>query len=175
MKYMTSLLVFRNFWRILLCAAAIVVSAAASAHDAPPPPQPVSMVPGDSTALEVAAMAIDAFHAALVKGDRDAALALLAENIQIYEQGWVERSKAEYAAHHLGSDMKFSAAVSSAQTARSGVGVGDMAYVTTEKRMTGKFNDKNIDSISLETVVLRRIEGSWRIAHIHWSSRDAKK
>lgn len=119
--------------------------------------------------------AIDAFHAALAEGDRDAALALLAEDIQIYEQGWVERSKAEYAAHHLGSDMKFSAAVPSAQTSRSGVVVGDMAYITTEKRMMGKFNDKNIDSISLETAVLRRVERNWRIAHVHWSSRDVKK
>lgn len=172
---MTSLLVFRDFWRISVCAAAIVLSAAASAHDAPTAPQPVSLVSGDSTAFGVAAKSVDAFHAALAKGDRDAALALLAEDIQIYEQGWVERSKAEYASHHLGSDMEFSAAVSSAQTARSGAVIGDMAYVVTEKRMTGKFNDKNIDSISLETAVLRRVEGNWRIAHVHWSSRDAKK
>jgi ketosteroid isomerase-like protein len=166
---------FRHLRRVLFCATALVLSTATSALAELKAPPSASIATGNSTAFEAAANIIDAFHAALAKGDRNAALALLGEDLQIYEQGWVERSKGEYAAHHLASDIEFSAAVSSAQTARSGAVVGDMAYVITERRMTGKFNDKNIDSISLETVVLRRIGGGWHIAHIHWSSRDAKR
>jgi len=171
---MPSIHTSRHLWQVLICAAAIGVSTTTSAHESPKPAV-VAAVAGDSTAFEAAAKVIDAFHVALAKGDRDAALALLGDDIQIYEQGWVERSKAEYAAHHLASDIEFSAAVSSVQTARGGAVADDMAYVTTETRVTGKFNDKAVDSISLGTFVLHREAGTWRIVHIHWSSRNAKK
>jgi ketosteroid isomerase-like protein len=171
---MASILPLQHLRQVLLCAAAIDFPTSTLAHEMPKPAVMAS-VASDSTAFDAAAEAVDAFHAALVAGDRDAALALLGEDIQIFEQGWVERSKAEYAAHHLASDIAFSATVASTQTARSGTVAGEMAYVSTEARMTGKFKGKDIDSISLETVVLRRIGGGWRVAHIHWSSRDAKK
>ena len=50
---------------------------------------------------------IAAFHAALVSGDKAKALALLSPEIAIYEAGYVERSREEYASHHLGGDMEF--------------------------------------------------------------------
>lgn len=136
-------------------------------------PQPA--VPEENAAIEDAARTVDAFHDALVKGDRQAAQALLDDQVQIYEQGWVERAKAEYVAQHLPSDAEFSAATTRAQTARSGVIVGDLAYVASEGEVTGTFKGKAIDSITLETMVLRREQSGWRIVHIHWSSRDAKK
>ena len=37
------------------------------------------------------------------------------------------------------------------------------------------FKGKAIDSITLETMVLRREQSGWRIVHIHWSSREPKK
>jgi hypothetical protein len=122
---------------------------------------------------EEAALVADAFHAALQKGDRGAALAALDDSVQIYEQGWVENSKAEYADHHLGADMKFAAATTSRQTARNGSLVGDLAFVTTESA-NGTFEAKPVDTINLETMVLRRSEKGWRIVHIHWSSRKPK-
>jgi ketosteroid isomerase-like protein len=125
--------------------------------------------------VEEAAAVVDAFHAALTKGDRDAALALLDDDVRIFEQGWVERSKAEYAAHHLESDAEFAMAVSSAQTTRTGTIVGDLAYVATESASKGKFKDKDVDAISIETMVLRLSESGWQIVHIHWSSRKAKE
>jgi hypothetical protein len=127
------------------------------------------------TPIEEASKIVDAFHGALTKGDGKAALALLDEQVQIYEQGWVERSKDEYASKHLESDMKFSAATTQSQTARTGAVVGDLAYISTEGRTAGKFEGKAVDSITLETVVLHRASDGWHIVHIHWSSRKAKK
>jgi ketosteroid isomerase-like protein len=164
---------FFHLRQVLYCVAAIGFSTTTMAHE--PPTATAVLNSGVSSAVDGPSIAVDAFHAALARGDHDAALATLADDVQIYEQGWVEHSKAEYAALHLASDVEFSAVVSSTQTARSGAVADDMAYVNTESRMTGKFNNKNIDSISLESVVLRRVGGEWRIAHIHWSSRDAKK
>lgn len=156
-----------------LAAALIMLATPVLAHEGAPD----KAAPTEDTAAPYAAAAatVDAFHAALVKGDRDAALATLAEDVQIYEQGWVERSKAEYASHHLESDMKFSAAVTREQTARRGAISGDIAYVMSESRSTGQFNDKPIDAIAIETMVLRRAGDGWLIAHIHWSNRNAKK
>src|SRR5690606_29848204 len=63
-------------------------------HDTPHVPVPPVRMAG-------AAEAVDAFHAALRAGDRDAALAVLAEDALIFEAGGAERSRAEYASHHL--------------------------------------------------------------------------
>jgi ketosteroid isomerase-like protein len=130
---------------------------------------------GQAPSFEAAAATVDAFHAALAKGNRDGALALLGDDMQIYEQGWVERSKQEYASHHLASDIEFSAAVTRTQTKRGGTRIGNVAYVMTETKTMGTFEDKAINSIGLETMVVRRSGKAWRIVHIHWSSRDVKK
>ena len=125
-------------------------------------------------AYEEAAHVVDAFHAALDKGDRDAALAALDDAVAIYEQGWVESSKADYAKEHLGADLKFAQSTKSEHTSRTGALLGDLAYVTTEGRTTGTFEGKPVNSITLETMVLRRDGEGWRIVHIHWSSRKPK-
>ena len=158
--------------RVIVAAVFLALAqATAFAHeDAPPAPTD----PQENAAIAEAGKIVDAFHDALVKGDRTAAQALLDDAVLIYEQGWVERSKAEYAAHHLESDAKFSAATTSTRTARTGAVLGDLAYVSSEANVAGTFAGKAIDSIALETMVLRRAQGVWRIIHIHWSSRDAK-
>jgi ketosteroid isomerase-like protein len=117
-----------------------------------------------------AAAAVDAFHAALRSGDTAAALALLDEEALIFEDGGVERSKAEYASHHLSADAAFSKAVRSVRTGRRGGGAGDMAWIASEARVTGSFNGQAVDRAITETMALVRAGGQWRIAHIHWSS-----
>lgn len=118
---------------------------------------------------------VNAFHAALDRGDKDAALALLAGNVQIYEQGYVERSKAEYASHHLASDMEFSQAVKSETNDVAVVDEGNLAYVISQGTTKGEFKGKPVDTINLETMVLSQVDGSWKIVHIHWSLRKVEK
>ncbi len=126
-----------------------------------------------SSASERAASVVDAFHAALGRQDTTSALALLADDALIFESGYVERSKMEYADHHLASDAEFAAAVTSVLSKRSNVVNGDMAWIASEGHTTGRFNNKAIDQITTETMVLRRDASGWRIVHIHWSSRKA--
>ena len=57
-----------------------------------------------------AAAAVDAFHVALKAGATAVALALMAPDVMIFEEGGAERSRDEYASHHLGSDAAFAAA-----------------------------------------------------------------
>jgi ketosteroid isomerase-like protein len=114
------------------------------------------------------------FHAALERGDRSAAAALMAKDALIYESGRAERSKAEYEAHHLAADAAFSQAVRRTVTRRHARLEGGLAWIASEASMKGTYKTRTINSISTETMVLRRNGSQWRIVHVHWSSADVK-
>ena len=46
---------------------------------------------------------------------------------------------------------------------------GDSAVSISRSKTIGTYRDRKIDNEGLETMVLRRINGGWKIAHIHWS------
>jgi ketosteroid isomerase-like protein len=118
---------------------------------------------------------VTAFHAALASGDTQAALAHLTEDAMIFESGGVERSRAEYASHHLESDAAYSAAVPRTLVSRSHGEDGDAAWVMSVETVTGTYRSRAINSRSVETMLLRRVEGQWRIMHIHWSSAEINR
>jgi ketosteroid isomerase-like protein len=153
----------------LLALAVAFAPAAFAAGEAKPAKAPL-----DTAVLAEATAAVDAFHAALKKGDKAAALAMLDDGVEIFEQGHVERSKAEYTAAHLDADMAFSGATKSARTNRGGAILGNLAYITSENKVTGTFKGKSVNVNSIETMVLHKAGKDWKIMHIHWSSRDAK-
>lgn len=128
-----------------------------------------------SPAAAEAASVVDNFHVALVRADVPAALAVLADDVLIFEGGHVERSKTEYASHHAPADAAYASAVSSKLQKRTAVADGDVAWVTSESRATGRYKDKAVDQLTTETIVLRKTADGWRIVHIHWSSRSAPK
>lgn len=162
----------RTCWKKnCLALAAVILAVPASAHEKGA--QTPSLTVLAPSAREAAAT-IDAFHDALGKGDRVAAAALIAADALIYESGGVERSKAEYASHHLPADTAFASATKRTVTRRSGHAVGDLAWIATESTTTGNYKGRAINSLSTETMILRRETGAWRIAHIHWSSANVK-
>lgn len=114
---------------------------------------------------------IDAFHAALKRGDAAAAAALLTEDAMIFEQGGAEASKAEYVTGHLPGDIAYSAVTKDEVTSRRSEIVGSLAVVMSQGRTTGEYNGKPVDRRTTETMVLKRSRGGWRIIHVHWSSR----
>ena len=122
-----------------------------------------------------AARVVDVFHAALRRGDTKAALSHLAADALIYEAGGVERSRQEYASHHLAADAAFARAVPGTNTRRSGHAAADIAWIATEGRTKGTYKGKPVDRITSETMVLRRAAGAWKIVHIHWSSAAGAK
>ncbi|MBI3439305.1 MAG: nuclear transport factor 2 family protein, partial [Proteobacteria bacterium] len=82
----------------------------------------------------------------------------------------VERSFAEYAGAHLPADMAFSAAVRFTIKQRDVIATGDAATVVSRSEVQGQFEGRPVHSQSMETMELRRMNGQWRIVHIHWSS-----
>ena len=154
---------------------ALMVTFAIAGSSLPASAQRAAAFPMTPAAVPRAAAAVvDAFHAAIGRGDLAGAAALLDANVLIYESGRAERSKAEYASHHLPADAMFAKALRRTVTRRSGRAEGNLAWVTTEARSQGKYKNKVIDSVGMETMILKRTGPAWRVVHIHWSSADAK-
>ena len=119
--------------------------------------------------------AVDSFHNALTRGDKEAVYRLLAEDVLIFESGGAERSLEEYAGHHMPLDMEFSKNMKRKVTAQSIQESEDTAIIFIESRTEGTFKNKNYNLMGKETVILKRNEGQWKITHIHWSSMPVSK
>ncbi len=113
---------------------------------------------------------VEAFAAALRASDEAALRRLTAPDIVIAESGGVEQSFDEYAGHHMPADMAFTAAVEFTLEDRDLIMSGDAATVISRSQVHGQFRDQTVHSRMMETMVLRRTAGQWRIVHIHWSS-----
>ena len=161
-----------RFGLIISAAAVVAISTVPAAAQLRPPASATSA----PLAPEVrhAATVVDAFHQALQSGDKAAALASLAPDALVYESGRIERDKAEYASHHLSADAAFATATKRSVTRRSGHATGNMAWIASEAKTSGTYRDRKINSLSTETMVLRRTGDAWQSVHIHWSSADVK-
>src|SRR3546814_12895590 len=102
------------------------------------------------------------------------ALALLADDVLIFESGGAERSKAEYASYHLAADATFSQATAQTITHRTGRAEGDLASIATESTPVGTYQDRLINLIETETTFLSRQNNGWQIVHVNWSTANAK-
>lgn len=118
--------------------------------------------------------AVAAFHGALASGDKAKALALLSPEIAIYEAGYVERSRDEYASHHLGGDMDFAKNSTRKVIKQTERIDGNTAIVWEETETTGTLRGKPVHIFGTGTVVLEKKGEDWAIVHVHWSSRKAK-
>lgn len=159
--------------RSFLCAGLIGVSLPGGAVASESRTLPSSAAFLAPTAHAAAAV-VHNFHAALKRGDNAVAASMLASDVLIFESGGIERSKAEYAAHHLSSDAAFAKATTHRIIHQSGAAVGGTAWIATEGRTTGTYKQQVIDIVSTETMILRRNNHLWQIVHIHWSSGKAK-
>jgi ketosteroid isomerase-like protein len=104
---------------------------------------------------------------------RDRVTSLFLPDALIVEAGTVQ-TRDEYQHEHLAEDIAFARAAPSTQRDVIVRQEGDVAWVTSTFRVTGKFQEKPIDNIAAETVVLTKTLGGWRIRAIHWSSHEAK-
>jgi ketosteroid isomerase-like protein len=100
-------------------------------------------------------------------------LSLLAPDAVILESGSVE-TREEYRAHHLPADMGFARAVASDD---SGISVrvrGDVAWAWSTSVSRGEYRGRAVNTAGAELMVLTRSANGWRIAAIHWSSRQRR-
>ena len=134
----------------------------------------VMLLAGASAFAATPSETVSAFHKAIHAGEKAKALELLSPAIVIYESGHVERSRDEYASHHLGSDMEFAKVTTRTVLKHTERVDGNIALVTEETETKGAFKGKNVHSLGVETAVLEKKDDGWVIAHVHWSSRKPK-
>lgn len=109
------------------------------------------------------------FHQAIQQGQKDKARGFLDDNVIIYEGGRVERSADDYANHHMYADMEYLADLDIEILEHSVRVLGSTAYSMSRTRLTGQYKGKAVNSEGMESMVLLKKEGGWKISHIHWS------
>lgn len=118
--------------------------------------------------------AMDAFHKALRDKAADKALALMAEDAVVYEQGFSEVTRKEWARKQLGAAVMLASDTERRILSRESREAGDVAWVLTTTRTIVDVDGRNrllLDGA--ETAVLRREQGAWKIQHLHWSAHEA--
>lgn len=114
--------------------------------------------------------AVHGFHEALTKGDRSAAMELLAPDAVILESG-AKQTREEYAREHLAEDIAFAKAVQSTISDFAVHQDGNVAWTTATSHTFGTFDGKPVNSAGAELVILTNSDAGWRIRAIHWSNR----
>lgn len=155
----------------------VVVLAGAAFASEPGKNAMVAAMPGEHTAPEAfkagavpaAEAAAQAFQDALKQGDRGKALALLAPEAQISEGGETQNA-AEYAAHHLGEDIAFLKDAKVAVLSRTSMQKDATAQVASDSRIETTSGGKPLTLHSQERMELRRIDNTWKIVAIAWTS-----
>ena len=125
-----------------------------------------------STPAETAAVTavVQSFHGVLRNGDTALAARLIADDALFFEAGGVE-TRSEYLANHLPIDIQFEKTVKTTRSPIRVVVAGEAAWASSTSDMAGTFQDRAINSIGAELMVLTRSSGGWVIRAIHWSGR----
>lgn len=125
---------------------------------------------GQETSQEEAiTKTLNAFQQAIIDNDVQKARMLLADSVRILESGNIE-TKEEYLSHHFHSDGKFLSAMNREVETRNIRILGNAAWVSTQTHLWGTYSERELDLNSLELAVLKKENGNWKIAALHWSS-----
>lgn len=122
---------------------------------------------------ETASETLDAFHQALRKNQPDRVLARLAKDVVIYEQGFAETSRDEWARKQLGTAIAFARDTQRRVLRRISGGSGDTAWIVSTTETVLDVSERKVVFEGAETAVLRRERGEWKIVHLHWSAHEA--
>ncbi|WP_255233328.1 nuclear transport factor 2 family protein [Aliifodinibius salipaludis] len=113
--------------------------------------------------------ALNSFHQTIVENDVTKARQLLSDSARILEGGNIE-TKEQYLSHHFHSDGKFLSAMNQEVDSQTITFKDNTAWVSTQTHTWGTYNDRKLDLNSLELAVLQKIDGSWKLSALHWSS-----
>ena len=113
---------------------------------------------------------VNLFGQALRSGDEATLREIFVPETVIAEGGRAERSFDQYAGHHMRSDMAFIGAIETTLMKRDTIIGSDVATIVSQSKLHGSFRNQTINSQIMETMVLRKSDGRWRITHVHWST-----
>ena len=125
-------------------------------------------------AADTPSQTLDNFHKALKGNDTDAVLAILAKDAVIYEQGFSETSRGEWARKQLGTAISFARDTERRVMRRQAGQSGDTAWVISTTQTTVDVAQRKLVLEGAETAILRREGSTWQIVHLHWSAHEAE-
>jgi ketosteroid isomerase-like protein len=116
---------------------------------------------------------LQAFDRAFVSKDLDALSSFYHPDVTIFEGGGVNNGWADYRDRHIGLEMKTfdNLQFEHRQVAVHLLNGGAAAYVTSEYALKARVAGKDVDSGGLESLVLIKVGGAWKIRHSHTSAR----
>lgn len=115
------------------------------------------------------------YDAAFNAKDLDKLATFYHPEVTIYEGGGINRGWADYRDHHLGPELKQFANLQFAHSNTVVRMIGpDAAYATADYSLKARMGERDIDSGGLETLVLVKDAGAWKIRHSHTSSRPRR-
>jgi mono/diheme cytochrome c family protein/ketosteroid isomerase-like protein len=120
-------------------------------------------------AVPAAEAAVEAFHRALQKGDRNAVLALLAPEVTISEGGHTQ-TRVEYASGHLGEDIAFLKTAQVKPISLGSMPMGATTMVGSESELMTTKDGKPMMLLSRELLTLKQTPSGWIIVRVEWSS-----
>ena len=134
------------------------------------------MVPlaGQPTGDDAAIVAwLQAFDRAFVSKDLDTLSSFYHPDVTIFEGGGVNNGWVDYRDHHIGPEMKTyeNLQFEHRQVAVHLLNGGGVAYVTSEYALKARVAGKDVDTGGLESLVLIKVSGAWKIRHSHTSAR----
>tara|TARA_R100001143_G_C3360969_1_gene135614 strand:+ start:13151 stop:13534 length:384 start_codon:yes stop_codon:yes gene_type:complete len=108
------------------------------------------------------------FENAIVENNSEVASKLLHDDVVILEGNNIE-TKEQYLSHHFHSDGRFLSAMNREVISEQITIEGNVAWVSSQTKMIGTYNEREIDRTSLELAVLKKENGEWKIIALHWS------
>jgi len=140
----------RSAWMLLLCGIGFAAHAAAPAE------------------------VVESFHKALAASDQKAALALLTEYFDVFEQGFVDASRADYQKNSLSHDLDFASKTKREVQSQQAGGDDNVAWVETLTRTRGNYQGAAVDLSEAETAILKKDGADWKIVHLHRSAHATR-
>jgi ketosteroid isomerase-like protein len=117
---------------------------------------------------------VERFSAAISAGELVKASGELDADVIVLESGGSERSRAQYLAEHAQADADFLKHATVTLKNRSAFASAELAWVASVSEIQTTKGDKMLTILSTETMVLKKAGSTWKIVHIHWSSRAKK-
>ena len=116
---------------------------------------------------------LQSYDRAFVSKDLDRLSTFYHPDVTIFEGGGVNNGWVDYRDHHIGPEMR---GFENLQFEHRNIVVhvldgGAFAYVTSEYALQARVAGKDVDTGGLETLVLVRVGGAWKIRHSHTSAR----
>lgn len=128
---------------------------------------------GDEAAAQSVRATMMSLAASYVDGDLEAAGRLFADGpgVHIIEGAGVNHGWADYRDHHLAPELESFENFAYTFSAVEPVVVGEVSYVAFRYELSADTESGQVATEGRGTAVLRRMDGAWKIVHLHTSGR----